>query len=50
MEVCHKESGEPFVVLHDGGVKLLAERSARKVHISLSHLHGHAVAMAILED
>src|SRR6266850_8195476 len=37
MEVCRKESGEPFVILHAGGQKLLAERDARMVLISLSH-------------
>ncbi len=49
MEVCRKESGEPYVVLHGGGVKLLEARGATKVHLSLSHTEGHAAAMAILE-
>jgi holo-[acyl-carrier protein] synthase len=50
MEVGRKESGEPFVILHDGGKKLLGERNARVVLISLSHTQEHAAAVAILES
>ena len=50
MEVGRKESGEPFVVLHGIGEKLLQERSARAVLISLSHTQSHAAAVAILES
>ena len=49
MEVCRKESGEPYVVLHGDGQKLLAERGGRLVHLSLSHTANHATAVAILE-
>src|SRR5437588_5757696 len=37
IEICRKESGEPFVVLHGAGEKLLQARGARMVLISLSH-------------
>jgi holo-[acyl-carrier protein] synthase len=50
MEICRKESGEPYVVLHGGGEKLLKERGARMVLISLSHTQAHAAAVAILES
>jgi holo-[acyl-carrier protein] synthase len=50
MEVGRKESGEPFVILHEGGKKLLQERNARVVLISLSHTQEHATAVAILES
>ena len=50
MEVGRKESGEPFVILHDGGLKLLQERAGRIVHLSLSHTANYATAMAILES
>ena len=50
MEVFRKPSGEPYVVLHDGGLRLLQERGARLVHLSLSHTANHATAMAILEQ
>lgn len=49
IEVCRKESGEPYVVLHDGGARLLEARGARVIHLSLSHTENYAVAMAILE-
>ena len=49
IEVCRKESGEPYVVLHDGGARLLEERGARIVHLTLSHTENYAAAMAILE-
>lgn len=50
MEVGRKESGEPFVILHDGGLKLLAERGGARVHLTLSHTQSYAAAMAILES
>src|SRR3989440_4378817 len=50
MEVCRKESGEPFVILHGAGQKLLQIRGARVVLISLSHTQQHATAVAILES
>jgi holo-[acyl-carrier protein] synthase len=50
MEVRRKESGEPFVILHGNGARLLQERQARTVLISLSHTQSHAAAVAILES
>jgi len=50
MEVRRKESGEPYVVLHGGGMKLLEERHARAVWLSLSHTQVHATAVAVLES
>src|SRR2546423_6136333 len=49
MEVGRKESGEPFVILHEAGQKLMQSRGARAVLISLSHTQAHASAVAILE-
>src|ERR1051325_7715713 len=49
MEVCHKPSGEPFVILHDGGQTLFKERGGTKFHLSLSHTEIYATAVAILE-
>jgi len=49
MEIGRKPSGEPFVILHEAGQKLLATRGGRTVFISLSHTQVHATAMAILE-
>jgi holo-[acyl-carrier protein] synthase len=50
MEVGRKESGEPFVILHGGGLKLLQDRGGRIVHLSLSHTEQYAAAVAILES
>ena len=49
MEVCRKESGEPYVVFHGKGKTLLARRAGRIVHLSLSHTAKHATAVAVLE-
>jgi holo-[acyl-carrier protein] synthase len=49
IEIGRKESGEPFVILHREGQKLLRQRSASTVHLSLSHTSQHAAAVAILE-
>lgn len=49
LEVGRKESGEPFVILHDKGLGLLQERQGRIVQLTLSHTASLAVAVAILE-
>ena len=49
IEIRRKESGEPFVVLHGKGRELLAARSAKKLHVSLSHTEHYAAATTILE-
>jgi holo-[acyl-carrier protein] synthase len=49
MEVGRKESGEPYVILHEKGRILLNERGAKHLLISLSHTAAHATAVAILE-
>jgi len=50
MEVGRKPSGEPFVILHEPGQKLLESRGARIVLISLSHTQAHAAAVSVLES
>jgi holo-[acyl-carrier protein] synthase len=50
MEVARKQSGEPFVILHDKGRELLNTRGATSLRISLSHTQSHAAAVAILES
>ena len=50
LEVRHHESGQPFVVLHDDGAKLLEQRGGRIVHLSLSHTENYAAAVAVLES
>ena len=50
MEVCRKESGEPYVIMHGKGQELLRERRARVPLISLSHTPTYAAALATLES
>ena len=50
MEICRKESGELFVVLHGKGKELLEKRSARVALISLSHTENYTTAVAVLES
>ena len=49
LEICRKETGEPFVKLHGGGPKLLEARGAKRLLISLTHTENYAAAVAILE-
>jgi holo-[acyl-carrier protein] synthase len=49
IEIARKESGEPFVILHGGGIKLFESRKAISIRISLSHTQAHAAAVATLE-
>ncbi len=50
IEVLRQPSGQPQILLHGKGARLLQERGGRLVHLSLSHSAGQAVAMAILES
>ena len=50
LEVKHHESGQPFVVLHDAGKKLLEQRNGRIVHLSVSHTENYAAVVAVLES
>jgi holo-[acyl-carrier protein] synthase len=50
MEICKKESGEPFVVLHGKGRELFETRGAKWLLVSLSHTENYAVATAVLES
>jgi holo-[acyl-carrier protein] synthase len=49
MEVGRKPSGEPYVILHGAGQKLLEARGGRVVLLSLSHTQTHATAVAVLD-
>jgi holo-[acyl-carrier protein] synthase len=50
MEVAKKESGEPCLILHGGGLDLMRERGAVRVLLSLTHTENYASAVAILEQ
>jgi len=49
IEVRRRESGQPWIELHDAGADLLKRRQGRTIHLSLSHTAATAVAVAILE-
>ena len=49
MEIAHKESGEPFVILHGKGEELFKLRGAKQLLVSLSHTENYAAVVAILE-
>jgi holo-[acyl-carrier protein] synthase len=49
VEVGRKETGEPFVILHDAGLRLFQRRGGRLMHLSLSHTDNYAAAVAVFE-
>jgi holo-[acyl-carrier protein] synthase len=49
IEVRRRDSGEPFVVLHDRGQQLFAARGASRIHLTLSHTGNYAAAVVMLE-
>ena len=50
IEIRRRPSGEPYVVLYGGGLKLIEERKGKQVLVSLSHTVNYATAVAILES
>jgi holo-[acyl-carrier protein] synthase len=49
IEVGHRESGEPTVLLHGTARTLLQERGGQRILLSLSHTAAHAIAVAIID-
>ena len=49
IEICRRETGAPYVVLHGKGQELFAARGAKQLHLSLTHTDNYAAATAILE-
>jgi len=49
IEIARRASGEPLVVLHGAGARLLATRGGQRLHLSLTHTATFAAAVAILE-
>ncbi|HEV8380352.1 MAG TPA: holo-ACP synthase [Gemmatimonadales bacterium] len=50
VEVVKGTDGSPELRLHGAARERLAERGARRLHVSLSHQPGLAAAVVILED
>ncbi len=49
IEVLNRESGEPYVLLRGEAEKILDELQVECIHLSISHTHGVAAAVVILE-
>ncbi|MBM3888740.1 MAG: holo-ACP synthase [Verrucomicrobia bacterium] len=49
MEICRRESGEPYVVMRGKGVELMSARGVIAIHVSLSHADHYAAASAVIE-
>jgi holo-[acyl-carrier protein] synthase len=49
MEVGRHDSGQPYAILHDRGLDLLARRGGGQIFLSLSHTGQHACAVAVIE-
>lgn len=49
MEISHRESGEPFVILHGKGKNLFESRRAKNLLVSISHTENYAAVVAVLE-
>ena len=48
MEICKRDSGEPFVQLHGKGAELAKTRNVAEVFVSLSHCKEYAAAQAVI--
>jgi holo-[acyl-carrier protein] synthase len=49
LEVVNADDGAPSLVLHGAAALAAAERGARRLHLSLTHAGGQAVALVIAE-
>jgi len=48
MEICKRDSGEPYAVFHGKGAELARNRGVSEVFVSLSHCREYAAAHAVL--
>jgi holo-[acyl-carrier protein] synthase len=48
MEICRRDTGEPYVKLHDKGAELARARGVVEIYVSLSHCKEYAVAQAVI--
>lgn len=49
IEICQKESGQPFVKLNGSAASILAAIGAQTIHLSITHERDRAMAFAIAE-
>ena len=50
IEICHRESGQPYIRLTGGAKEQLDRLGGTRVHVSISHIKSMAVAQAVIED
>jgi len=48
MEICKRDSGEPYAVLHGKGEELAKARGVTEIFVSLSHSKDYAAAQAVI--
>jgi len=48
LEICKRDSGEPYVQLHGKGVELAQARGVTELFVSLSHCKEYAAAHAVI--
>jgi len=48
MEICKRDSGEPFAALHEKGLILAERRGVTEIFVSLSHCKDYAAAQAVI--
>jgi holo-[acyl-carrier protein] synthase len=49
MEIAHRETGEPYVIMHGKGKALFETRHAKNLFVSISHTQAYAAVTAVLE-
>ena len=49
MEIAHRDSGEPYAILHGKGETLFKSRGAKSLLVSISHTEQYAAVVAVLE-
>lgn len=50
IEVQREASGQPIILLHGEAIKIAKRLGITKIHVSLSHSNGHAIATAVAEN
>ena len=48
MEICKRDSGEPFAALHEKGLILAERRGVTEIFVSLSHCKEYSAAHAVV--
>ncbi len=49
VEICARDSGAPYLILHEMAKQLFEATGATATHLSISHTSEHAIAQVVLE-